>query len=88
MDNVDFTLTITCPGAPFQATGKVGDVTWNYRSRHGRFGLSIGEESITGKEPEDDLLFIIEHLKRHIYDSMNRREDARYEESERMFYGG
>jgi hypothetical protein len=88
MDDVDFTLKITCLAAPFQAEGKAGDIEWGYRSRHGRFSLTIGIETITGPEPEDDLKFIMDSLSETIIGEYVRKDDEMYDAAVSKYYGG
>lgn len=80
----DFTILITCFGAPFQAEGKIGDTEWSYRERHDRWGMSIGDEEFSGSSKDEhshlsDLNRIFSLVAKYVMDAAVKRDDAYYD---------
>lgn len=77
-------MNITCMGAPLLIEGDVAGVPWEYRGRHGRWGITVGDDMIVGAGKGDPsiplaMALIVDALWAHfMLPELDAREEAQH----------
>ena len=90
MTDIDMQFTITCGGAPLVIEGTIGEHALFYRSRHESWHIELDDKLIASGRDENGvdsqsiaeaLRLIGVHCYRPIWDTVNAREEIKWEQS-------